>query len=80
MEVEKQFKKDELEELRQLFKAFDVDGNGNITVPEMMSMLERIGEKMSQDEVTKMIKEVGKEGSDYIEWKSFLEVSSSFLI
>ena len=46
---------DSEEELKEAFKMFDEDGNGQITKEEFKKTLAKLGEKLTDEEVSKLI-------------------------
>lgn len=49
---------DKVEEVRQAFRVFDRDGTGAMGVMELRHILTNLGEKMSDQEVNELIKEI----------------------
>lgn len=49
---------DKVEEVRQAFGVFDRDGTGAMGVLELRHILTNLGEKMSDQEVNELIKEI----------------------
>ena len=66
--------KTEIEKSNEAFVAFDKDGNGYIDRNELKAVLEEMGQKPNDDEVTKMINEVDTTNSGKIYFKDFLKV------
>jgi calmodulin len=46
------------EELFEVFKVFDRDGNGLISQSELKYVLQKIGENLSDEEIDEMIREI----------------------
>lgn len=53
---------DIIEELKEVFKVFDKDGNGFISVFELCYVMKSFGECFIDEEVDEMIKEVDLDG------------------
>lgn len=53
-------------ELRAAFKVFDRDGSGTISVKELRTVMESLGEKLTDDEFDEMMKEADKDGDGSI--------------
>lgn len=66
--------KTEIEKSHEAFVAFDKDENGFIDRKELKGVLEEMGQKPSDDEVTKMINEVDSTSSGKIYFNDFLRV------
>ena len=62
---------EQIGELEEAFRLFDVDGNGSITQPELKAAMDSLGHKMSQSEMEETMAEVDKDGSGTIELKEF---------
>lgn len=52
--------------IRLAFKVFDKDGNGFITASEFKYFMTTMGEKLSEDEVDEIIREVDKDGDEQV--------------
>ncbi|KAL8536758.1 hypothetical protein ACS0TY_012072 [Phlomoides rotata] len=53
------------EQLKQLFKMFDKDGNGYITVAELAHSIAKLGHALTVDELTGMIREADTDGDGF---------------
>ncbi|KAG9078693.1 hypothetical protein FRC06_008236, partial [Ceratobasidium sp. 370] len=64
------------DELRSVFREFDLDGSGMIERAEMKTVLERLGDKLSDDEIQLIIREVDLDGDGKVnfagEWREYL--------
>jgi Ca2+-binding EF-hand superfamily protein len=49
---------DSEEEIKEAFKVFDKDGNGFISAAELRHVMTNLGEKLTDEEVDEMIREV----------------------
>jgi calmodulin len=58
-------------EMRSAFKVFDKDGSGTISPEEMAQVMQSLGEKLSDEELEFMIKEVDKDGNGSIDCTYF---------
>eukprot|EP00475_Leptophrys_vorax_P026128 TRINITY_DN3666_c0_g1_i1.p1 TRINITY_DN3666_c0_g1~~TRINITY_DN3666_c0_g1_i1.p1 ORF type:complete len:173 (+),score=58.58 TRINITY_DN3666_c0_g1_i1:44-520(+) len=56
------------------FKAFDTNGTGFITTRELMSVMTRVGEKLTEAEVNEMMKRVDKSGEGKLSYEDFLDL------
>lgn len=71
--------------IRLAFKVFDKDGNGYITSSEFKYFMTTLGEKLSEEEVDEIIREVDKDGDEQIDYEgkqhcSDFETTASFRI
>ena len=65
------------EELRAAFDVFDKDGNGFITAQELAIAMKNLGEKMTQDDIQRMIREADLDGDNQIDFEEFKKMMSS---
>ncbi|KAL4334449.1 hypothetical protein GQ457_07G011840 [Hibiscus cannabinus] len=59
------------QQLRQLFKMFDRDGNGYITAEELAHSMAKLGHVLTAEELTGMIKEADTDGDGMISFEEF---------
>ncbi|EGD78636.1 calmodulin [Salpingoeca rosetta] len=59
------------EELEKAFVVFDKDGKGSIPTEELRYMITKLGEALTEEECTEMIKQVDADGSGTIELHEF---------
>merc|ERR1711861_111204 len=59
---------EEVEELKEAFDLFDVDGSGAISVSEFVGAMESIGLDAKHESIVNMIKELDADGSGEIEF------------
>eukprot|EP00948_MAST-09A_sp_MAST-9A-sp1_P002551 g2551.t1 len=77
-DVESHFSPGETAQLRKQFNDFDKNGDGTISAEELTIILKAIGEKVSPEKVSSMIKEVDVDGSGDVSWKEFLFLIHQF--
>ena len=58
-------------ELKEKFKLFDKDGNGLIDRDELKSVMQQLGEKLSEDDIDEMITDADKNGDGMIDYEEF---------
>jgi len=63
---------DSLEAVKEAFKMFDLDGDDFITEKELRQMLTGMGEKLSDEEVTDIIREADTNGDGKIDLEEFI--------
>ncbi|KAK1413717.1 hypothetical protein QVD17_35495 [Tagetes erecta] len=64
------------EELEQVFKKFDVNGDGKICASELGSIMGSLGHHPTDDELENMIKEVDADGDGFINLGEFIELNT----
>lgn len=57
------------DEYRKAFNSFDLDGNGLITVKEFKKAMARLGEKISEKKIKKIMKEIDIDGDGCINYQ-----------
>ncbi|XP_057777555.1 probable calcium-binding protein CML25 [Salvia miltiorrhiza] len=65
------------EELEQVFKKFDANGDGRICAEELGSIMRSLGHPVTEDEVRSMIREVDADGDGFIDLREFIELNTS---
>ncbi|KAK7320075.1 hypothetical protein RJT34_04806 [Clitoria ternatea] len=60
-----------LENLKDAFAVFDIDGNGSITADELNTVMRSLGEEVSLAECRKMIGGVDSDGDGMIDFEEF---------
>ncbi|KAI7747542.1 hypothetical protein M8C21_016744, partial [Ambrosia artemisiifolia] len=61
------------DQLKQLFKMFDRDGNGFITAAELAHSMAKLGHALTAEELTGMIKEADTDGDGRINFQEWLK-------
>lgn len=62
------------EQLQQVFRHFDSNGDGMISCEELRSYLESVGESMSHDEVERVIKDFDDNCDNLLEFQEFVRL------
>ncbi|KAK9076029.1 hypothetical protein SSX86_004361 [Deinandra increscens subsp. villosa] len=65
------------DQLKQLFKMFDRDGNGYITAAELAHSMAELGHALTAEELTGMIKEADTDGDGRINFQEFSRAITS---
>ncbi|CAL0312892.1 unnamed protein product [Lupinus luteus] len=65
------------EQLRELFRMFDRDGNGYITAAELAHSMAKLGHALTAEELTGMIKEADTDGDGRISFQEFSQAITS---
>ncbi|KAF3432117.1 hypothetical protein FNV43_RR26856 [Rhamnella rubrinervis] len=68
--------REQIAELEQVFKKFDVNGDGKISSSELGSIMGSLGQPATDDELEKMIKEVDADGDGFIDLNEFVELNT----
>ncbi|CAH1439420.1 unnamed protein product [Lactuca virosa] len=64
------------EELEQIFKKFDVNGDGKICSSELGSIMASLGHQPTEEKLKNMIKEVDRDGDGFINLQEFIELNT----
>ncbi|KAG8382707.1 hypothetical protein BUALT_Bualt05G0105400 [Buddleja alternifolia] len=64
------------EELEQVFKKFDVNGDGKISAAELGSIMGSLGHPATEEELDIMIREVDSDGDGFIDLQEFVELNT----
>ena len=56
------------EEIKEAFRLFDKDGNGYISACELRSLMQSLGEKLTDEEVDEMIREADIDGDGQVNY------------
>lgn len=65
------------EQLQQLFKMFDRDGNGYVTAADLAHSMAELGHALTAEELTGMIKEADTDGDGRINFQEFSQAITS---
>ncbi|KAK4400093.1 putative calcium-binding protein CML25 [Sesamum angolense] len=65
------------EELEQVFKKFDVNGDGKISASELGSILGSVGQPATEEELRIMIQEVDADGDGFIDLQEFIALNTT---
>eukprot|EP00505_MAST-04D_sp_SCG-Rhode-Island_P005941 Stramenopile-MAST_4_protein_5941 len=60
-EKEIKFSDEQIQELKQAFALFDVDGSGEVSTDELGTVLATLGQKVSEEELVEIIEEVDED-------------------
>ncbi|KAG8634775.1 hypothetical protein MANES_17G083700v8 [Manihot esculenta] len=66
----------QLEELEQVFKKFDVNGDGKISSSELGSIMSSLGHQANEEELRKMITEFDADGDGFIDFQEFVQLNT----
>lgn len=62
------------EELREVFRYFDGDGDGKISAPELRAYFGSIGEHMPHEEAQAVIEDLDSDGDNLLDFQDFLRL------
>ena len=60
--------------MKQAFALFDLDGNGFITNDELGTVLRKMGQEPTEEEIVQMINEIDEDGDGTIDFDEFCEL------
>ncbi len=60
-----------MQEIREAFDLFDVDGSGHVDVRELKISMRALGFQVKKAEVLAMVAEVGKDSNDVVNFEEF---------
>ncbi|KAK2411489.1 putative calcium-binding protein cml14 [Trifolium repens] len=61
-------KVDQLNQLREIFKRFDMDSDGSLTMLELAALIRSLGVKLSGDEVQILVAKMDSNGNGFVEF------------
>lgn len=64
-------------ELKEAFKLFDIDGDGEITIGELRKLIEKVGGSMTEAEAKALINEADKDGNQGVDYSEFTRLWSA---
>lgn len=62
------------EQLKQVFDMIDADKSGELTVDELIKVLEQMGEKVNKEAVVAELKKVDTDGNGKLNFKEFCKI------
>ena len=65
------------EELKEAFSVFDQNGDGVISIDELRSVMEKLGEKLSDDEISLIIHQVDSKNKGIIDFDEFVQLMTA---
>merc|ERR1712150_234792 len=68
---------DSEEEMKDAFRTFDKDVNGFISKAELINIMDNLGESLTEEEVTEMIKEADIDGDGEVNYEEFFKMMMS---
>lgn len=66
----------QIDELEQVFKKFDANGDGKISSSELGNIMSSLGQEVTNEELETMIKEVDADGDGSIDLDEFIELNT----
>ena len=64
---------DQEEDLREAFKVFDKDGNGQISQSELKQVMLSLGENLTEDEIEEMVLEADIDGDGQVNYEGMVD-------
>ena len=75
--AKKMQEKDSPEELMEAFRLFDKDGNGFISANELKHVMQNLGEKLTDNDISDMIKDADLDGDNAINFEEFVRMMAN---
>merc|ERR1711861_36642 len=69
-----QLSDEQLDEIREAFSLFDSDASGMIDVRELKATMRALGFEVKNEELKKMVTDIGNDGNGTIEFSEFLQM------
>ncbi|KAL3751171.1 hypothetical protein ACJRO7_012052 [Eucalyptus globulus] len=69
-------RRSQIEELEQVFRKFDANGDGKISASELGSIMSSLGHPETEEELAKMVREVDSDGDGFIDFDEFVELNT----
>ena len=60
-----------------MFRVFDDDGNGFISVSELRQVMTNLGERLTDEEVDQMIREADIDGDGLVNYEEFVSMMTT---
>ena len=67
-----------LTNLVEAFREHDVDGNGDIDVSELRTIVVELGQNATDERLAELVQKYDANGNGSLEWLEFVQVSSDF--
>ncbi|XP_076925757.1 calcium-binding allergen Ole e 8-like [Bidens hawaiensis] len=67
---------DEMSDLKEAFKLYDLNNNGVISANELQQILSRLGENYTVENCANMIKSVDSDGDGFVDFEEFKKMMS----
>ncbi|XP_052763151.1 calmodulin, striated muscle-like [Mya arenaria] len=79
MALEEGISEEQLKEMMDAFKLFDMNGDGHISKAELGKVLQALGQDPSQKEVDEIMAKADKNGSSFLEYDEYVELLKGHL-
>ena len=73
-EMVQKWTEEQISEFKEAFALFDQDGDGTITLNELRTVMQSLGQNPTDQELTDMINEVDDDGNNEIDFEEFLSL------
>jgi calmodulin len=62
------------DEIKEAFRVFDKDGNGQVSTSELRHVMTTLGEKFTEEEIEELIREADDDGDGQIKYEEFVKL------
>merc|ERR1712066_867921 len=69
--VKREAEKETIDDLKQVFRVFDKDGNGYVSTSEIKFVLNSVGLHFSDEEIVEMVQEADIDGDQHVSFDEF---------
>jgi calmodulin len=72
--IKREAEKETVDDLKQVFRVFDKDGNGFVSTSEIKFVLKSVGLIFTDDEISEMVQEADIDGDQHISFDEFRDI------
>ena len=72
--IKREAEKETIDDLKQVFRVFDKDGNGYVSTSEIKFVLNSVGLHFSDEEILEMVQEADIDGDQHVSFDEFRDI------